>query len=121
MATAGRWLGGLLCLVAGVLTLLALQRSLAGFALAYLGFMFCLSMLNVPLETLLARSAPAPLRSTLFSLMSLSLQAGGLALAYGLSWCLRWLGIPGLWLLLAGVTALTALIVIAAIQADSRT
>lgn len=118
---SGHWLGGLLWLVAGVLALLALQRSLAGFALAYLGFMFCLSMLNVPLETLLARSAPAQLRSTLFSLMSLSLQAGGLALAYGLSWCLRWLGIPGLWLLLAGVTALTALIVIAAIQADSRT
>ncbi|MFG1497245.1 MFS transporter [Saccharospirillum sp. HFRX-1] len=104
------WLMALLGWVALVFAALAWQSSLIGFASAYLGFMFSLSMLNVPLETLVARTAPSHLRATLFSLISLAVQAGGLAVAFGFSWLLPWLGISGLWWSLAGLGALTAIL-----------
>lgn len=104
------WLVALLGWVALVFAALGWQISLTGFAAAYLGFMLSLSMLNVPLETLVARTTPNHLRATLYSLISLAIQSGGLAVAFGFSWLLPWLGIAGLWSCLAGLGVLTALL-----------
>ncbi|HET8903783.1 MAG TPA: hypothetical protein VFN16_07295, partial [Saccharospirillum sp.] len=42
----------------------------------------------------------------LYSLLSLSLQAGGVVLTFGFSWLVPLVGIGGFWLILAGVLLL---------------
>lgn len=102
-------LAAIFLLLAPLLALLSLQQELTGFVPLYLGFMLLLSMINVPFEILMAEEAPNKFRSTLFSISSLSLQTGGVVMAYGLSFLVRWLGIAGIWLVLACLLLITGL------------
>lgn len=99
----------ILTLMAPLLAMLALQTNLLGYAPTYLALMLVLSMINLPFEMTLAKEVPNEVRSTLFSVLSLALQAGGVAMAYGLSFCIRWIGIEGLWLGLAALLAFSGL------------
>lgn len=99
----------ILLLTSPALTLLALQTTLPGFASGYLGVMLITAMLSVPMEALIAEQVPGPMRSTLYSLLSLALQAGGVALMLGFSWLVPTLGINGFWLTLAVVLLLAGL------------
>ncbi len=101
---------GILALLGPLLTALALQSTLLAYAPTYLLFMLVLSMINVPFEITLAEEAPNEVRSTLFSILSLSLQTGGVVMAYGLSFCVQWIGIAGLWIGLASLLALSGLV-----------
>lgn len=91
---------------APMLALLAMQTTLPGFATGYLGVMLIAAMLAIPMEALIADHVPGPMRSTLYSLLSLSLQAGGVVLTFGFSWLVPLVGIGGFWLILAGVLLL---------------
>lgn len=104
--TPDRLIQGVVLLLSPLLAMLALQTQLAGYAPAYLVFMLVLSMINAPFEMLMAEEVPSDVRSTLFSVLSLSLQLGGAVMAYGLSFTVQWIGIEGLWLGLAGLLAL---------------
>lgn len=93
----------ILLLTSPALAMLALQTSLPGFASGYLGVMLITSMLGIPMEAMIADHVPGPMRSTLYSLLSLTLQSGGVILMFGFSWLVPDLGIGGFWLLLAAV------------------
>ncbi|WP_028672632.1 MFS transporter [Saccharospirillum impatiens] len=98
-----------LLLISPALTALALQSTLPGFASGYLGVMLIAAMLSVPMEALIAEHVPGPVRSTLYSLLSLALQAGGVILLVGLSWLVPILGIEGFWLALAAMLLLVGI------------
>lgn len=100
---------GIMALLSPLLMALALQSTLLGYAPTYLLFMLVLSMVNVPFEITLAEEAPNELRSTLFSILSLALQTGGVVMAYGLSVFVQWIGIDGLWIGLASLLGLNGL------------
>lgn len=101
--TTDRQLVIILLLTSPALAVLALQTTLPGFASGYLGVMLITSMLGIPMEALIADQVPGPMRSTLYSLLSLTLQAGGVILMFGFSWLVPALSIGGFWLLLAAV------------------
>ncbi|GGX59460.1 MFS transporter [Saccharospirillum salsuginis] len=107
--TPDRLILGIVLMLGPLMAILALQEHLAGYAPAYLMFMLVLSMINAPFEMLMAEEVPSEVRSTLFSVLSLSLQLGGVVMAYGLSYAVQWIGIDGLWLGLAGLLALRGL------------
>jgi len=108
--TPDRLIQGIILILGPLMAVLALQTQLTGYAPAYLAFMLVLSMANAPFEMLMAEEVPSEVRSTLFSVLSLSLQLGGVVMAYGLSFTVKWIGIEGLWLWLGlGLATVLAL------------
>jgi MFS transporter, DHA1 family, quinolone resistance protein len=89
---------------------LAFRKSVPAFATVYLGLFMFNGMLTIPEGTLVNTLIPDDKRSSLLSLSSLAMQLGGVGGSILYSILLRYLDIPGIWLLAGTVFALSSLI-----------
>lgn len=87
----------LLALVAPLLWLLAESQTVAFFALFYCLFIAVLVCINIPAQVITNEQTSDALRSTMQSVVSLTLQLGGAVSAFGFSWLINLLGIGTVW------------------------
>lgn len=98
-------IGWLRIVLGAGLILLGLQNHVAAFAVVYLVLMGFNGLLSVPEHTVFNLAIPEDKRSSLLSLGSLALQAGGIAASVGFSLVVAGIGIPWVWALAGGLFA----------------
>jgi Na+/melibiose symporter-like transporter len=91
----------ILIAVAPLLYYLASSQSIWHFAGLYFAFMAVLACINIPVEVLTNKFTSDNIRSTMQSVMSLVMQAGGALAAFGFAPVIQWLGISSVWRALA--------------------
>jgi MFS family permease len=93
-----------------LIVMLAFRKNVPTFASVYLGLFMFNGMLTIPEGTLINTLIPDDKRSSLLSLSSLALQVGGVSGSVLYSILLRYLDIPGIWLMAGTIFALSSLI-----------
>ena len=93
-----------------LIVVLAFRKNVPTFASVYLGLFMFNGMLTIPEGTLINTLIPDDKRSSLLSLSSLALQVGGVSGSVLYSILLRYLDIPGIWLMAGTIFALSSLI-----------